>query len=79
MTTPTKKIANGEFDWRDDALVVLPEQAAVAVHMSEKGDVVIRQKAEFDEMDDGIITIAIENIGALVDRLNSVIGKAEEE
>jgi hypothetical protein len=67
---PKKK----EFDWDDKDSVVLEEQLAIAVYIGERGHLVIRQRADWNETDDTVILIAPQNITEFVDKLTDVAG-----
>jgi len=48
-----------EFNWYgNEADIVIPEQAAIAVYLNPRGDIVIRQRAEWCEEHDTVIVLA---------------------
>jgi len=54
-----------EFDWYGDDTIVVQEQLAVAVYTNPRGNVVIRQKADWCDEDDIWIVISPDRAGAV--------------
>lgn len=61
-----------EFDWRDDAVVVVPTQVAIAVYETDKGEIAIRQDGGME--DDDIVYVSKAALPALIDRLRKFTG-----
>jgi hypothetical protein len=61
-----------EFDWTGDNVVLL-EQPATAVYFNRDGDLVIRQRATFQD-DDPAIFITAGNIDRFLDKLCDACG-----
>jgi hypothetical protein len=63
------------FDWcTDEDAVVLPSQAAVALYFNRRGDLVIRQEADFSRDEDSFVFVEKANIAAFLDKLCDVCG-----
>lgn len=59
-----------DFDWIDSAEdVVVPEQAAIAVYLNPRGDVVIRQQAQYHPDEDTWIVVAPDRAQAVADAI----------
>jgi len=72
---PVQREDPDQFDWSDDPDVVLREQTAVAIYRNKYDQVVIRQKAGWDEESDHFVIIASgENLQAFLDKLCDVAG-----
>jgi hypothetical protein len=61
--------AADDFDWADDDSIVLKEQRATAIYHNKAGDVVIRQKAAWDDDQDVFVMITPENANTFLDGL----------
>lgn len=58
-----------DFDWSDDAdCVAVPKQEKIAVYVRPDNLVVVRQQP-WDGDDDHVVTIAPENVPAMIDAL----------
>lgn len=67
--TPAPAKEEGDFDWRNDPTIVVPDQPPVAVFTNCFGDVVIRQAA-FDAYDeDSWIRLRPENVRAVAEAI----------
>ena len=56
-----------EFHWRDQEILVMPEQSAIAVYVdAASGDVVIVQKAGMTDDADHVIFVAPQNLARLL-------------
>lgn len=62
------------FDWLENASVIVPEQAAIAVYLNPRGDYVIRQERSWCEDEDHVVCVRPENLMALIDRLCDLAG-----
>ena len=51
-----------EFDWETDDSVVLKEQRATAVYHNRKGELIIRQRAAWNDDLDAFVFVSPENI-----------------
>jgi len=63
-----------DFDWVADDSIVLRQQPAIAVYISETGYLVIRQERQWNEDADTIICIAPESIDPFIDKITDVVG-----
>jgi len=63
-----------DFDWVADDSIVLRQQPAIAVYISETGYLVIRQERQWNEDADTIICIAPESIDTFIDKITDVVG-----
>jgi hypothetical protein len=63
-----------DFDWVENADIVVQEQRATAVYINPKGHVVIRQERSWCEEEDPFIVIKPENLMPLIDRLCEIAG-----
>ena len=64
-----------EFDWlKDEGDVVLPSQAAIALYFNRRGDLVIRQEADFARDEDSFVYVEKGNVQAFLDKLCDVCG-----
>jgi len=70
---PCEPKPDDRFDWSGDS-VVLEEQLRVAVYIGERGDLVIRQRADWNQDEDTVVLIAPQNIMEFVDKLTDVAG-----
>ncbi|MCW2110469.1 hypothetical protein [Bradyrhizobium elkanii] len=50
-----------EFNWHDDDSIILREQRATAAYRNRAGELIIRQKADWDEERDTFVFISPEN------------------
>jgi hypothetical protein len=57
------------FDWADDDSIVLKEQRATAIYHNKAGEVIIRQKAAWDDDQDVFVMISPENANTFLDGL----------
>jgi len=64
-----------DFDWADDADIVIEEQPRTALYINPRNSVVIRQ-SRWPEDEDAIVIITRENLRALIRRLQEI---AEEK
>jgi hypothetical protein len=63
-----------EFDWISDGTIVLREQRATAIYRNGADELVIRQRADWNEEADTFIVITAGNEQAFLDRLCDVLG-----
>jgi hypothetical protein len=61
-----------DFDWRDDAGIVLREQPATAVYRNTTGGIVIRQECAWDEEEDPFLVFQPENLPVLIRALQAL-------
>jgi hypothetical protein len=62
-----------DFDWNTDDSIILKEQRATAAYHNKGGELVIRQKACWDEEGDIFILVAPENCDTFIDRLTDIM------
>jgi hypothetical protein len=66
-----------DFDWIDSAEdVVVPEQAAIAVYLNPKGDVVIRQAGQYHPDEDNWIVVAPDHAPRVAEAILEAAGLA---
>jgi hypothetical protein len=70
---PSKIDRPSDFDWLKIESV-LHEQRQTAIYWNADGDLVIRQRADWDEENDPFICICENNVGAFIDKLTDFIG-----
>jgi hypothetical protein len=63
-----------EFGWSDESAIVLNRQPRTAVYLNPRGQLVIRQEADFDETEDPYLYFSQENVIALCYGLFDAIG-----
>jgi hypothetical protein len=56
-----------DFDWNKDDAVILKEQRATAVYYNRAGELIIRQRATWDEDTDTFVFVSPENIVAFLE------------
>jgi hypothetical protein len=67
--------ASRDFDWNDDdSNVVVPEQAAIAVYLNPRGNVVIRQAGQYRPDEDSFVIVAPDHAAAVADAILRVAG-----
>jgi hypothetical protein len=57
----------GDFDWCNDESIVLQEQRATAIYHNRHGDLVIRQRADWDDERDVFVSITPGNCNVFLD------------
>lgn len=60
-------IDEDDFDWNKDDAVILQEQRATAVYHNRLGELIIRQKAAWDDERDTFVYITSENVTAFLE------------
>ena len=63
-----------EFSWNSDDSVVLQEQRRTAIYFNTRGELVIRQEADWNEDTDTVLVIAKNNIPDFLDKLTDTCG-----
>ena len=61
------EIPEEDFDWNTDDSIVLREQRATAVYHNRLGELIIRQKAAWDDERDTFVYVEPENITAFLE------------
>jgi hypothetical protein len=56
-----------DFNWNTDDAVILREQRATAVYHNKIGELIVRQKAGWDEDEDTFIFVTEDNCNAFID------------
>jgi len=64
---------DSEFKWNDRD-IVLREQRETAIYWNPNGDLVIRQRADWNETDDPFLVIGANNVFEFIDKLCDVAG-----
>jgi hypothetical protein len=67
-------ITGDQWDWSLETCPV-PEQLATTVYFNQRGEVVIRQKADVYDDGDTLVLLAPENAGRLANALLELIGE----
>jgi hypothetical protein len=68
MAERAKEILDsGDFDWCNDESIVLQEQRATAIYHNRHGDLVIRQRAAWDDEGDVFLSITPGNCNVFLD------------
>jgi hypothetical protein len=62
-----EEVAEEDFDWNTDDSVILKEQRATAVYHNKLGELIIRQKAAWDDDRDMFVYVTPENIVAFLE------------
>ena len=60
------QLPRDDFDWYDAENLTVPEQAAISVYTNQAGDIVIRQRGEWDDPGDTYIIVRPENAEVLI-------------
>jgi hypothetical protein len=60
-------IDEDDFDWNKDDAVILQEQRATAVYHNRLGELIIRQKAAWDDERDTFVYITSDNVMAFLE------------
>ncbi|WP_375762902.1 hypothetical protein ACE10X_22740 [Bradyrhizobium sp. Pha-3] len=58
-----------EFNWNDDDSIILREQRATAAYRNKDGDLIIRQRARWNDDEDTFVFISPENEVAFMEGL----------
>lgn len=56
-----------DFNWNTDDAVIIKEQRATAVYHNRLGELIIRQKAAWDDEGDTFVYVTLENCNAFID------------
>jgi hypothetical protein len=62
-----EEVAEEDFDWNTDDSVILKEQRATAVYHNKLGELIIRQRAAWDDDRDAFVYVMPENIVAFLE------------
>lgn len=68
-------VGNDRFDWSEEEPVV-QEQLATTVYINERGELVIRQKADAYDEGDTIVLLALDNAAALAHRILETVASS---
>jgi hypothetical protein len=60
-------LESDDFDWNNDDAVILKEQRATAVYHNRLGELIIRQKAAWNDDEDAFLYVTPENCNAFID------------
>lgn len=63
-----------DFDWDNDADIVVREQAAITVYTNARGDIVIRQAGQYGPDEDTCVVVTPENSRKLADAIVRIAG-----
>lgn len=63
-----------DFDWDNDADIVVREQAAITVYTNPRGDIVIRQSGQYGPDEDVCVVVTPENSRKLADAIVRIAG-----
>jgi hypothetical protein len=62
-----EEVAEEDFDWNTDDSVILKEQRATAVYHNKLGELIIRQRAAWDDDRDAFVYVTPENVVAFLE------------
>jgi hypothetical protein len=62
-----REIESDDFNWNTDDAVILKEQRATAVYHNRMGELIVRQKAAWDDDADSFVFVTPENLNAFID------------
>jgi hypothetical protein len=62
-----EEVAEEDFDWNTDDSVILKEQRATAVYHNKLGELIIRQRAAWDDDRDTFVYVTPENVVAFLE------------
>ncbi len=65
-----------DFDWVKDDSIVVEEQPSIAIYLNNRNHVVIRQRCYCSDDEDEFVTIAPQNLMAVIDQLCGMAGIA---
>jgi hypothetical protein len=68
---------SGDFDWCNDESIVLQEQRATAIYHNRHGDLVIRQRAAWDDEGDVFVSITPGNCNVFLDAVAARIRRED--
>jgi hypothetical protein len=68
---------SGNFDWCNDESIVLQEQRATAIYHNRHGDLVIRQRAAWDDEGDVFVSITPGNCNVFLDAVAAHIRRED--
>jgi hypothetical protein len=66
-----------DFNWNTDDAVILKEQRATAVYHNRLGELIIRQKASWDDDGDTFVYVTLENCNAFIDGIAARIRRED--
>jgi hypothetical protein len=66
--------AEPDFNWTDNASIVLREQPATAVYFNTQNGLVIRQERSRDREEDTFIVVAEESVQHFLDKITDICG-----
>jgi len=66
-----------DFNWNTDDAVILKEQRATAVYHNRLGELIIRQKAVWDDEGDTFVYVTPENCNAFMDGIAARIRRGD--
>jgi hypothetical protein len=66
-----------DFNWNTDDAVILKEQRATAVYHNRLGELIIRQKASWDDEGDTFVYVTPENCNAFIDGIAARIRRED--
>jgi hypothetical protein len=66
-----------DFNWNTDDAVILKEQRATAVYHNRIGELIIRQKASWDNEGDTFVYVTPENCNAFIDGIAARIRRED--
>jgi hypothetical protein len=70
-------LESGDFDWCNDESIVLQEQRATAIYHNRYGDLVIRQRAAWDDEGDVFVSITPGNCNVFLDAVAARIRRED--
>jgi hypothetical protein len=68
------KVKGTDFSWTNEEAVVLREQRQTAIYWNPDGDLVLRQRADWDEENDPYLVISANNLQDFIDAICDMAG-----
>lgn len=64
-----------DFDWNKDSdSIVLHHQPSVAIYWNGSGGLTIRQERAWDQEEDTITVVSVDNVMTFIDKLTDIVG-----
>jgi hypothetical protein len=73
-TVEPPQVKGTDFSWTNEEAVVLREQRQTAIYWNPDGDLVIRQRADWDEENDPYLVIGANNLQDFIDAICDMAG-----
>jgi hypothetical protein len=73
-TVEPPQVKGTDFSWTNEEAVVLREQRQTAIYWNPDGDLVLRQRADWDEANDPYLVIGANNLQDFIDAICDMAG-----